>query len=356
MLTRARLIVFILCVLLVGCSKQTLQTSETAGESNAGAKLTLVGAGSSFDFPFFSRAFYEYSKMHPEVAVNYQSIGSGGGIRQFSAGTVDFGATDVPMSAKELAAVPKNRTVIQAPVTLGGVAIAYNVAGAPAHLKLTPGLLADIYLGKVLNWSDPQIARVNPGANLKSLQIAVIHRADGSGTTYIFTDYFSQVSPEWKARVGTGKTVSWVAQNALGAKGTEGVAGQVRNTPGAIGYIELAYAMQNNMAYAMLQNKAGRFVLPTVETVAAAAAAKPNVTPKDFSIVNQSGPETYPIAGYSWVLLYQHYPDAKKQQALHDLFAWLLTDGQQLSKSIDYVPLPPAASKAAVSAIDSIRK
>jgi len=314
----------------------------------------LVGAGSTFDYPFFSRAFFEYSKTHPAVAVNYQSIGSGGGIRQFTAGTVDFGATDVPMSAKDLAAVPKGRAVIQIPVTLGGVAVAYDIPGAPPRLQLSASVLADIFLGKITNWSDPRIARLNPGTSLASLPIAVVHRADGSGTTYVFTDYLSQVSPEWKARVGTGKTVSWIAPSALGAKGTDGVAGQIRNTPGAIGYIELSYALQNDISFAMLQNKAGRFVLPSTDTVRAAAAAKPNVTPTNFSIVNQSGGNSYPIAGYSWVLLYEQYADKSKARALRDLFVWMLNDGQQLAASVQYVPLPQAASSAAAAAVNKM--
>lgn len=352
---RTWLIAAIACTVVAGCSSQApAPTSGTGGGGKPGPTMMLVGAGSTFDYPFFSRAFFEYSKTHPTVAVNYQSIGSGGGIRQFTAGTVDFGATDVPMSAKDLAAVRAGRAVVQIPITLGGVAVACNVPGAPPHLKLSPGVLAEIFLGKITNWSDPKITRLNPGASFASLPIAVVHRADGSGTTYIFTDYLSQVSPEWKARVGTGKTVSWIAPSALGAKGTEGVAGQIRNTPGAIGYIELSYAMQNDIAFAMLQNKAGRFVLPSTDTVRAAAAAKPNVTPTNFSIVNQPGDNSYPIAGYSWVLLYERYADKDKAGALHDLFVWMLSDGQQLAASVQYVALPQAAASAAVAAVKKL--
>jgi len=336
------------------CSGQGSQTSTTTSGASAGgnaATVTLVGAGSTFDNPFFSRAFYQYQQTHPNVAVNYQSIGSGGGIRQFTARTVDFGATDVPMTSKELAAMPAGKPIIELPITLGGVAIAYNVPGAPAHLKLSPSIIADIFLGKITDWNDQRIAALNPGANLRSLPIAVVHRADGSGTTYIFTDYLSSVSSEWSTKVGKGKTVAWPAPSAIGAKGTEGVAGQLRSTPGAIGYIELAYALQNQIAYASVQNKAGQYVLPSIDSVAAAAAAKPNVSAKDFSIVNEGGAQSYPIAGYSWVLLYRQYPDSAKQQALKDLFAYMLGDGQSLAKSIDYTPLPTAISKLGVSSV-----
>jgi len=316
---------------------------------SGGAASQLVGAGSTFDYPLFSRAFYQYSQLHPAVSVNYQSIGSGGGIEQFTKKTVDFGATDVPMGAKELAAVAGGAAaVVQIPVALGGVVVAYNVPGAPAHLRVAPDVLGGIYLGAIRDWNDPAIAKLNPAAHLKSLPIIVVHRADGSGTTYIFTDYLSAVNPAWKRASGKGKTVTWPAASAVGAKGNEGVAGQIRNSPGAIGYIELSYAMQNDIPFAALENKAGNFVLPSLESVKAAAAAKPNVSANDFSIVNQPGAHAYPIAGYSWALLYKRYPDAAKQKALHDLFRWLLTDGQRYAASVDYVPLPPNVSGAAV--------
>ncbi|MDQ6779954.1 MAG: phosphate ABC transporter substrate-binding protein PstS [Candidatus Eremiobacteraeota bacterium] len=353
---RTTMVAVTLAAALTACSNQTSQTSDTAGGSAApaGKMLTIVGAGSSFDLPFFSRAFSQYGASHPGVRVDYQSIGSGGGIRQFTARTVDFGASDVPMGAKELAAIPNDRKVMQLPVTLGGVAIAYNVPDAPPHLRLNPQVLTDIFLGKITNWSDPQIAALNPGFTPRNLPIAVVHRADGSGTTYIFSDYMSKVSPQWKDRVGVGKTVPWIAASAQGYKGTEGVAGAIRNNPGAIGYVELSYAMQSAIPYAMLQNKAGRYVLPSLETVGAAAAAKPNVNAKDFSIVDQGAANAYPIAGYSWVLLYQTYADAAKQAALHDLFVWMETDGQKLASQIEYVPLPDAASKAALASLQTL--
>ncbi|MBC5805295.1 MAG: phosphate ABC transporter substrate-binding protein PstS [Candidatus Eremiobacter antarcticus] len=356
--------ILIVCALLTACSNQARE--ERSGPAGAqrglngpnasSANLMLVGAGSTFDYPFFSRAFFEYNKLHPNVAVNYQSIGSGGGIRQFSSRTVDFGATDVPMSAKELAAIPKDRPVIQIPIALGGVVIAFNIPDGPTHLNLTPSLVADIFLGKITDWSDPKIARVNGGAAQKPLRITVVHRADGSGTTYVCTDYLSAVSPEWKNSVGKGKSVNWSAPSSVGAKGNEGVAGQIRNTPGAIGYIELAYALQNDIQYAAVGNAAGKFVLPSFGSIAAAAAAKKNVSPSDFSIVNAPGDQAYPIAGFSWVLLYQRYPDAQKASALRDLFHWLLSDGQQLAKSVNYVPLPPAVTAPALSTVAKLGK
>jgi phosphate transport system substrate-binding protein len=344
----------LLAAAVIGAGACSGHSSQGGGGTPAAAgAITLVGAGSTFDYPFFSRAFYEYHKIEPSVSINYQSIGSGGGIQQFTRKTVDFGATDVPMSAKELAAVDGGATaVLQIPVALGGVAIAYNLPDAPQHVRLSPAVLSRIFLGEVHKWSDPAIASVNSGARLPDLPIVVVHRADGSGTTFIFTDYLSRVSPEWKAKVGTAKTVAWPATGAsVGMKGTEGVAGQIKNSPGAIGYVELAYALQTGMAYAALQNKEGTFVLPTMQSVRAAAATKPNVSAADFSIVNGAGANAYPLAGYSWALLYTQYPSAAKQTALCRLFHWLETDGQTLAAQVDYVELPSAVSARAVSAL-----
>ncbi len=317
---------------------------------------SLVGAGSTFDYPFFSRVFYQYSLVHTDVSVDYQSIGSGAGIEQFTVKTVDFGASDVPMNAKELAAASaSNGDVVQLPVALGGEAIAYNVPGAPANLRLTPGVLAAIFLGKISNWNDGAIASLNPGANLPNLPIETVHRADGSGTTYIFTDYLSRVSADWKSSVGTGKTVSWPAAAAsLGAKGNEGVAGQVRNNPGTIGYVELAYVLDNGMTYAAIQNKDGKFVSPSLDSVRAAAAQKPNVSPTDFSIVDESGAASYPICGYSWVMLWKNQSDAGRGQALVNLFNWVVGSGQAYAKNVHYVPLPTNVQNAARQALATI--
>lgn len=305
----------------------------------AAAATQLIGAGSSFDYPFFSKAFYIYSQKNPDVTVNYQSIGSGGGIQQFTAKNVDFGATDVPMNAEELARA--GQPVLQIPVTLGGAAVAYNLPGVNATIKLTRQMVVDIYLGKILKWNDPQIARLNPGVALPDMAIVVVHRSDGSGTSYIFTDFLSHVSSEWKSKVGVGKSVSWPAPSAVGAKGNEGVAGQVRSTPGAIGYVELAYVIENHMPAALLQNRAGKWVSCSQETVAAAAATKPEVSATNFSIADASGANSYPISGYSWVVIYKKPADAARAKLLYDVLAWLVgPQGQSNAKSVDYVPLP----------------
>ena len=336
--------------LAAGCSNQTSQPASSAQPAVAG--LTIIGAGSTFVYPFFSRAFDAYHQAHPDVTVNYQSIGSGGGIQQFTAQTVDFGATDVPMSGKELAAVHGGpAAVLQIPVAIGGVAIAYNVPGSPAHLHLSPAVLASIYLGKVSSWNDPAIAALNAGSTLPNLPIIVVHRADGSGTTYMFTDYLSRVSAEWKSTVGTAKTVKWPAPSSIGMKGTEGVAGQVENTAGAIGYVELAYVLQTKISYAALVNRAGTAVVPSIASVRAAAAAQPEVDAVKFSIVDAPGVHAYPIAGYTWVLLYKHYDNKPKELALCNLFHWVESDGQKLAKEIDYVDLPSAVAARSVAAL-----
>jgi phosphate transport system substrate-binding protein len=305
------------------------------------AATTLTGAGSTWDYPFFSKAFYEYSKAHGDVQVNYQSIGSGGGIQQFTARTVDFGATDVPMNAKELAAAQaQGGPVLQVPVVLGGVSVAYNLQGVDG-LRLTPAVLADIYLGKITAWNDPAIAKINPSLKLPSTPIVVVHRSDGSGTTYTFTDYLSHVSAEWKAKVGTGKDVAWPAPSAVGGKGNEGVAGQVGNTPGAIGYVELAYVIQNHMPQAFLENAAGKWLQASQDGVRAAAATKPNVSATSFSIVDTKCAACYPIAGYSWVVLYQNAQDKARAKTVQQLFRWVSSpDGQKIAGTLDYVPLP----------------
>jgi phosphate transport system substrate-binding protein len=314
----------------------------------AAAATALTGAGSSFDYPFFSKAFYLYNQKNPDVTINYQSIGSGGGIQQFTAKNVDFGATDVPMNAEELARAKD--AVLQIPVTLGGEAIAYNLPGVNAAVHLSRQVLASIYLGKITKWNDPQIAKLNHGSNLPDMPIVVVHRSDGSGTSYIFTDFLSHVSGEWKGKVGTGKSVSWPA--GVGAKGNEGVAGQVRSTPGAIGYVELAYVLENHMAAAMLQNKTGNWVFSTPESVAAAAASLPHVSATDFSIVDAVGTRSYPIAGYSWVVVYKKPSDANRGKVIYNVLSWLVgPQGQENAKSVDYVPLPHNVAETAAASL-----
>ncbi len=310
------------------------------------AAIQLTGAGATFPYPFYSKAFYAYSQQNPEVTVNYQSIGSGGGIQQFIAGTVDFGASDVPMNEGELKQAKS--PVIQLPTTLGGEAIAYNVPGVGSGLRLTRELVAAIYLGKVANWNDPAIGKLNPNFKLPELPITVVHRSDGSGTTYIFTDFLSHVSGEWKDKVGTGKSVQWPAQNSVGGKGNEGVAGQVAAVPGAIGYVELAYATENRMNYAKVQNQAGKFLYPSSQTVAAAAATKPTVSATDFSVVDVPGPDSYPISGYSWVLVHQKPRDTERAKLVKAVLEWLVTQGQAVAQSIDYVALPPGVQQQAL--------
>ncbi|MFZ1018939.1 MAG: phosphate ABC transporter substrate-binding protein PstS [Candidatus Cybelea sp.] len=313
----------------------------------AAAATQLTGAGSTFDFPFFSKAFYIYSQKNPDVTVNYQSIGSGGGIKQFSAKTVDFGATDVPMNAEELAGAKD--PVLQLPVTLGGAAMAYNLPGVD-NLKLTRQVVADIFLGKITKWNDPQITKLNKGTNVPDTSIVVVHRSDGSGTSYIFTDFLSHVSPEWKSKVGTGKSPSW--PTGVGAKGNEGVAGQIRNTPGGIGYVEMAYVVENKMTAAMLENKAGKWVACTPESVAAAAASKPEVSASNFSIVDAAGANSYPITGYSWVVVYKKPSDAGRAKALYNVLSWLIGPaGQDNAKSVDYVPLPHNVQETAAATL-----
>jgi len=313
------------------------------------AATQLTGAGSSFDFPFFSKAFYIYNQKNPDTTINYQSIGSGGGIQQFTAKNVDFGATDVPMNPEELTRA--GQPVLQIPVTLGGAAMAYNVPGVTAQIKLTRQAIADIYLGKVLKWNDPEIAKLNKGVNLPDTSIVVVHRSDGSGTSYIFTDFLSHVSPAWKSKVGTGKSVSWPAPSAVGAKGNEGVAGQVRSTPGAIGYVELAYVVENKMPAALIENRAGKWVGASEATIAAAATTKPEVSATNFSIVDAAGANSYPISGYSWIVVYKK-PDASRAKQLYSVLTWLVgPQGQSNAKSVDYVPLPENVQSSALATL-----
>lgn len=310
------------------------------------AATQLTGAGSTFDYPFFSKAFFLYSQQHQDVTVNYQSIGSGGGIAQFIQKTVDFGATDVPMNADELKRA--GDAVLQVPVALGGEAITYNLPGVNKGLRFTRQVIADIFLGKISNWNDAAIAKLNPGAKLPNLPIVVVHRSDGSGTTYIFTDFLSHVSPEWQSKVGTGKSVQWPAQSSVGGKGNEGVAGLVRNTAGAIGYVELAYAVENHMDTAVIQNRSGKWLQCSADTVRAAAATKPHISAQDFSIVDRAGESAYPIAGYSWAVVYQNMTDKSRARVIRDVLSWIVSDqAQRIAGSLDYVPLPDNVQSSA---------
>lgn len=318
------------------------------------AATQLTGAGSTFDFPFFSKAFYDYSQSHPDITVNYQSIGSGGGIQQFTQKTVDFGATDVPMTSEELTRAKD--PVVQIPVALGGVSLAYNLPSTvKSPLKLSRQAVADIFLGKITKWNDPAITKLNPGNPLPDLSIVVAHRSDGSGTTYIFTDFLSHVSAEWKSKVGTGKDVQWPAAASIGGKGNEGVAGVVKQTPGAIGYVELAYVVENKMPAIQLQNAAGKFVDCSAATVAAAAATKPTVSATDFSIVDTKAPDAYPIVGYSWAIIYQNPSDKGRAKIVKDVLEWVVTAGQQIAASLNYVALPPNVQNTAKKSLALIQ-
>lgn len=300
--------------------------------------LVVTGAGATFPYPLYSKWFYEYSLSRPGVNFNYQSIGSGGGIRQITAGTVDFGATDAPMTDAEMAKLPG--PILHIPTAIGAVAVVYNVRGVESGLKVTQEALAEIYLGKITRWNDPKIAAQNPGVALPAAGIVVAHRSDGSGTTDIFTNYLAAVSAEWRKRVGRGKSVNWPV--GLGGKGNEGVAGVVKQTPGAVGYVELAYATQNRMATAALRNGEGKFVVPTLESTSAAAAGAAKSMPADFrlTLVDAPGKDSYGICGLTWLLVYKEQRDAAKGKALVDFLKWAVRDGQKMNKPLHYAPLP----------------
>ena len=308
------------------------------GATFAFADSVLInGAGATFPYPIYSKWFDEYGKANPGVAFNYQSIGSGGGIKQISARTVDFGASDGPMSMDQLTAAPGR--IYHIPTVMGAVVVAYNVEGVAQGLKLSGDVLADIYLGKITQWNDPRITEENAGVNLPGSSIVVVHRSDGSGTSFIFTDYLSSVSSGWKGRVGKGTSVNWPL--GLGGKGNEGVAGMLKQTPGSIGYVELAYAKQNGLSYAFIKNKSGSYIEPTLASTSKAADGV-NI-PDDFrvSLVNSPNPEAYPIASFTWLLIYKQMGDHTKGEAIVNFIKWAVTEGQKYAEELDYAPLPP---------------
>jgi phosphate transport system substrate-binding protein len=342
--------------LLAACGGAATTTPPTGGPKYpTPPAAALTGAGATFPYPFYNAAFYAFNVKWTQVSVSYQSIGSGAGIQQLTKKTVDFGASDVPLKDSEAAAIGGRDAVVQIPATLGTESLAYNLDGVPSgSLKLTPELIAGIYLGTITKWNDPALVAQNSGLNLPNATITPIHRSDGSGTTYIFTDYLSTVSADWKAKVGTGKSVSWrpVGQ---GQKGNEGVATTVQHTPGAIGYVELAYVLQTNMSQASLKNADGNFVIPSPEGATAAAKSKPNVSPTDFSIVNAPGKDSAPITGYSWAMIYKDQPDKTKGTALVDLFYWLVSDeGQQYAVNLHYAKLPASVVQSDIAALKTI--
>jgi phosphate transport system substrate-binding protein len=343
---------------VAACSKEGANSSATASStttSASGQSVDLTGAGATFPYPIYSKWFSDYAAA-TGVKINYQSIGSGGGIRQLSEGTVDFGASDSPMSDDELSKA-KGGPILHFPTVLGADVITYNLPGVTTALKFTPAAIADIFSGRIKKWNDTRIASLNAGVKLPAQDILVVHRSDGSGTTYIFTDYLSTAVPSWKSSVGKGKEVKWPV--GLGAKGNEGVSGQVKQTPGAIGYVELAYAKQNNLPIAAIRNKSGQFVAASVDAVTAAAAgvakALPANTDYRLSIVDAPGAAAYPISSFTWILVYQKQTDAVKGKKLVDFLNWALTEGEKSAPTLDYAPLPAemaTAVKARVANID----
>jgi len=326
----------------------------TASPAPVSAATSIVGAGSTFDLPFFNKAFPIYDKNNSGVSVNYQGIGSGGGIKQFTNNTVDFGATDVPMNSSELSAASKTgSSVVQIPVALGGVAIAYNLPEVGSKvLKLDSSTLANIFLGKVTKWNDSSIKALNPSLSLPDLAILTVHRSDASGTNYITTNYLSSVSSDWKNNIGTGKSVQWPS-NSEGGKGNPGVSAAIKQHTGAIGYVELAYALDNNIPFIQLKNRDGAYLFPTQNSVKAAASQFPNVSYKNFSIVNASGKMSYPIAGYSWVLLRQQ--PKNNAAALVNLMKWTVTSGQSYASALNYVALPSNVQQEALNELKTVK-
>ena len=345
-----------LMLLAVACAKGDGSNSSAASSTaSSGGGADLTGAGATFPYPIYSKWFSDYAKA-TGIKINYQSIGSGGGVRQISEETVDFGASDGPMSDEELAKA-KGGPILHIPTVLGADVITYNVPGVTAVLKLTPSVIADIFMGRIKKWNDTRLASLNPGVTLPNQDILVVHRSDGSGTTYIFTDYLDKVSPAWHTGVGKGKEVKWPV--GLGGKGNEGVSGQVKQTPGAVGYVELAYAKQNNLPAALVRNKAGQYVGASVPAVTAAAAGVAQSLPANtdyrISIVDAPGAASYPISSFTWLLVYQHQRDAVKGKKLVDFLNWAMTEGEKSAPTLDYAPLPAemvTTVKAKIATID----
>jgi len=317
----------------------------------AAAQMLINGAGATFPYPIYSKWFDEYTRVDPEVRFNYQSIGSGGGIKQVTSRTVDFGASDGPMTDEQLKAAPSE--LFHIPTVLGSVVATYNLPGSP-KLKFTGDVLADIFLGKITKWNDAKITALNAGVSLPDESIVVVHRSDGSGTTYIWVDYLSKISPEWEKRVGRGTSVNWPV--GLGGKGNEGVSGQVKNQPGALGYVELAYAVKNHLPVGAVKNAAGKFVEPSIATTTSAAAGAAKSMPDDFrvSLTNPPGDEAYPIASFTWLLVYKDQPNEVKGRALVKFLWWMSHEGQRYADDLLYAPLPTPVVKQIEAKIKQI--
>jgi len=318
--------------------------------ASASAQMMLNGAGATFPYPIYSKWFDEYAKVDPSVRFNYQSIGSGGGQKQILSQTVDFGASDGPMSDENLAKAPGK--LLHIPTVAGADVVTYNLPEKPA-LKFDADTIAGIFLGQIKKWNDPKLTALNPGVKLPDQEIIVVHRSDGSGTTYIWTDYLSKISPEWKTKVGTNTSVNW--PTGIGGKGNEGVAGQVKQTPGAIGYVELIYAIQNKMPYADVKNAAGEFVKPAIESVTAALATAEIPDDFRFSMTNAPGKDAYPIAGATWLLVYQQQKDPAKGKKLVEFLKWAAKDGEKMAQNLDYAPLPDNVQERVLKRVNEIK-
>jgi phosphate transport system substrate-binding protein len=330
--TRQRLAIALAAILILGSSVSL-------------SAETINAAGATFPAVIYQKWFQEFHKLHPDVQINYQSLGSGAGIQQLTQGTVDFGASDMPMTNEQLSKITKVK-VLHFPTVLGGLVPTYNVPGVTAILNFTPESLAGIYLGKITKWNDAALKKDNPGVNFPDAEIQVVHRSDGSGTTFVWTDYLSKISPEWKSKVGAGTSVAW--PTGLGGKGNEGVAGTVKQTANSIGYVELIYAAQNKMAYGAIRNSAGTFVRADFDSVSEAAAGAAKNMPDDFrvSITNAPGKKAYPVSSFTWLLIPNKFDNATKKNAIQSFLKWMLADGQKFAAGLDYASLPqPVVAK-----------
>jgi len=323
-----------------------------SGPSGGGGVITLQGAGATFPNPLYQKWMSEYGKLHPNVHIDYQSIGSGGGIKQLQAQTVDFGASDAPMTDAELKA--SSGEILHIPTVLGAVVVTYNVPSITQPLHLSPEVIVDIFLGKIKKWDDPHVKQENPGVSLPAADITVVHRAESSGTSFVFTDYLSKVSPEWKEKVGADKSPKWPV--GQGGKGNEGVTGQIKQQPNTIGYVELAYATQNKLPAALIKNASGKFIEPSIDAVVAAAASASAQTPEDLrvSITNATGENAYPISSYTYILAYKEQKNTDKGKALVDFLWWGIHDGEQFAKDLQYAPLPKEIVTRTEAKINSI--
>ncbi|HEX8459512.1 MAG TPA: phosphate ABC transporter substrate-binding protein PstS [Pyrinomonadaceae bacterium] len=342
----------LLALVLAFASACSGERADSTTPGASGDTVRLQGAGATFPNPLYQKWLSEYGKVNPKAKIDYQSIGSGGGIQQIQSETVDFGASDAPLSDDDLKKAPGE--LLHIPTVLGAVVITYNLPNVTTPLRFSPEVIADIFLGRIKKWNDARIAADNPGVTLPTTDIAVVHRSDGSGTTAVFTDYLAKVSPAWKTKPGAGKSIDWPV--GIGGKGNEGVAGQVKNTPNTIGYVELAYAVQTKLPVALVKNKAGNFVEPSLDAVTAAAAESLPATPEDLrvSITDASGASAYPISSYTYILVYKDQKDAARGKALVDFLWWSIHDGERFAKDLQYAPLPAQIVERASAKLNSI--